>query len=78
MGMQQDADTEDYPVTVRGAANTAAPAPTGPGGNACLVNQDEAEIIEASYEYTPVVHVGQTGFAESRGSVQGIFQEQAL
>lgn len=75
MSIQQDADTADYPVVVRGGASMAVPAPTGPGGNACIVNQNEAEIIEASYEYTPVQRIG---FPEDTSSVSPQFREQAL
>lgn len=78
MGMQRDADEQDYPTVTAGATNMAAPAPVGPAGDACLINQDEAEIIEASYEYTQVVSVDQPGFAESRDSIQGVWREQAL
>lgn len=75
MGIQQDADTVDYPAVVNGGASMAIPSPTGPGGNMCLVNQDEAEIIEASYEHTAVQQVG---FPENTSSVSPMFREQAL
>lgn len=75
MGMQEDADTEDYPATVAGGAGMVAPCPTGPGGNYALVNQNEAEIIEASYEY---IEVRQVGRAEDLSTVSPAFREQAL
>lgn len=78
MGMQQDADEQDYPTADQSEANKYAPAPVGPAGDTCLINQDEAELIEASYEYTQMVSVDQPGFAESRDSIQGIWREQAL
>lgn len=78
MGMQEDADTEDYPATVAGGAGMVAPCPTGPGGNYTLVNQNEAEILEASYEYTEVRHPTQPGYDEDASTVTPMFQEQAL
>lgn len=78
MGMQQDADEQDYPTAEQSGANRSAPAPVGPAGDMCLINQDEAELIEASYEYTSCTYVDQPGFAESRDSIQGVWREQAL
>jgi hypothetical protein len=73
--MQQDADTTDYPALVNGGANECVPSPTGPGGSLIQVNQNEAEILEASYENTSVVQIG---WAADDASVQGAFREQAL
>lgn len=48
--MQTD-DPNDSPTVFDGGAGHGMPyCPTGPGGNMILVNQDESEILEASYE----------------------------
>lgn len=75
MPMQEDNDLIDYPAIPRGGASMFCPSPTGPGGNMRLVNSNEGEVIEASYEDTAVVQVG---YAENFSSVQGVFREANL
>lgn len=75
MGMQQDADSADYPAITDGGTGMVVPCPCGPGGNAVMTNGNEAEVIEASYEYTTIQTVG---WQPDDSHITPAFREQAL
>lgn len=76
MGIQTDHD-DNTPLTLVGGASTVAPAPTGYGGNRCLVNQDEGEIAECAWERT-AIQQAPDGYAEDLSTTQGVFRFPAL
>lgn len=76
MGIEQDQD-DNTPVTMDGGASPVAPCPTGPGGNYALLNQDEGEIIERSYEDFTISRP-MDGYDESDAHVQGVFRMPGL
>jgi hypothetical protein len=76
MGIQKDSDTDGPAVTDGGAGHGVPFSPTGVGGNACLTNQDEAEIIEASYENRPLIRT--PAYDDDFSTVQGAFRMPGL